>query len=183
MAKNGGLSETVIGLDGSKRLNMPNVAFTKFSIMNPAYVFKNKALNAFAHSAEFYALSVLLLEKSNVLSNDVKKINEMFAWIKIDANGSFSFEIPLNLVATYSSVRNLGTIPTAPKGGYLATIHTHPIDGLAFFDADTKSLSGLSVGRPYPSPEDVNKARDLGLPGFSVSSKGSVYGYDKYGYK
>ena len=62
-AQGGGLGETVIGADGVKYRNQPNVLFTMFKIVNSTFVFQNTALNAFVRSKEFYALAVVLLEK------------------------------------------------------------------------------------------------------------------------
>ena len=64
----------------------------------------------------------------------------------------------------------------------MATMHTHPIDGLLVPSANPESLTGYGVGVANPSDEDIQLANKLGLPGFTVSSKGNICGYDGSGY-
>ena len=180
----GAMSQKIVDKLGNLRTLTWNEIARNLHIGNPEFVNANPALSKFVDSSSFYAATLVLLEKSNYLAQDLSKIHEVAAWISISKSGVFSMEIRVSTKATYNYFPSsgLGPRPSFSLGGIMATMHTHPIDGLLVPSANPESLTGYGVGVANPSDEDIQLANKLGLPGFTVSSKGTICGYDGSGY-
>lgn len=150
----------------------PNIKIVGWSYMGFERLPK---LLDFTFQEEFYGLASKLLDMSGAWTNNPAKMQEMVAWIHISKNGIFRSVMASTTGAISMHVDVSMKNPFAGMSGVTATLHTHPMHGI-----EVPGSGGL-VGAPFPSGDDLSWAKAAGVPGISVSSKGTVWAYDGAG--